>query len=66
MRGYYPKYKGKTNTSLISGLEAVGEKDLSREHIVEIAKKNGFPNYSGTNSENSALLTLLRTGGLKK
>lgn len=63
---YYPKYTGATNTSLVSGLSGVGEKDTTFAHRARIAAANGIPNYSGTAAQNIQLLNLLKQGKLKK
>lgn len=63
---YYPRYKGVTNTSLVSGLAGVGEKDTSFAHRKKIAEANGIAGYTGTASQNTQLLTLLKQGKLKK
>lgn len=63
---YYPAYKGATNTSLISGLAGVGEKDTSYAHRAKIAAANGVRNYRGTAAQNIQLLNLLKQGKLIK
>jgi GH25 family lysozyme M1 (1,4-beta-N-acetylmuramidase) len=63
---YYPKYTGKTNTSLISGLAGVGEKDTSYNHRAKIAAANGIKNYKGTAAQNLQMLSLLKQGKLIK
>lgn len=62
---YYPKYIGST-TSLVTALKAVGEQDATYEHRKEIAKVNGVSNYSGTATQNTQLLKLLKNGTLIK
>ena len=62
---YYPKYTGNSN-SIVEALKAVGEDDVSKEHRSEIAKKNGFSNFKFTSEENSKMISLLKTGKLKK
>lgn len=63
---YYPKYTGATNTSLISGLKGVGEKDTSYNHRAKIAAANGITNYKGTAAQNLKMLSLLKEGKLIK
>lgn len=60
---YYPKYTG-TSSSIIIGLSAVGEKDTSKAYRKKIAEANGIKSYSGTASENTELLYLLKKGKL--
>lgn len=62
---YYPKYSG-TSLSIVEGLAAVGEKDISKAHRAIIAKANGISNYSGNASQNTKLVTLLKQGKLIK
>lgn len=62
---YYNKYVG-TSDSLVSALAAVGEKDTSLAHRTKIAKANGIANYTGTASQNLALVALLKQGKLIK
>lgn len=63
---YYPRYTGATNTSLISGLAGVGERDTSFNHRKKIAAANGISNYTGTAAQNLKLLALLKQGKLIK
>lgn len=63
---YYPKYTGATNTSIVSGLAGVGEKDTSFNHRKKIAVANGIKNYSGTAAQNLQMLSLLKQGKLKR
>lgn len=62
---YYPKYNG-TSTSLIVALGVVGEKNTSLAHRKEIAKANNVTGYTGTASQNTLLLKLLKAGKLVK
>ena len=59
----YPKYTG-TSTSIVTALAAVGEKDTSMTHRRKIAAANGFTAYSGTQSQNTKLVNLLKAGNL--
>ena len=61
---YYPKYTG-SSTSIVDALKAVGV-DSSYNNRAKIAKANGISNYSGTASQNTQLLNLLKQGKLKK
>ena len=63
---YYPKYTGATNTSIISGLAGVGEKDTSYAHRAKIAAANNISNYHGTAAQNLYMLELLKQGKLIK
>ena len=60
---YYPCYNGNT-TSIVTALKAVGETDTSYVHRKRIAKENGVGNYTGTASQNTYLLNLLKLGHL--
>lgn len=62
---YYPKYNGST-TSIIVGLQNVGELDTSIGHRAKIAAANGINGYSGSATQNTKLLTLLKNGKLIK
>jgi hypothetical protein len=62
---YYPKYTG-TSSSIIDGLKAVGEKDTTLTNRKKIASANGVSGYTGTASQNSSLLKLLKAGKLAK
>lgn len=62
---YYPKYKG-IGHSIVSALDAVGEKDVSFAHRKSIAAKNGIVDYRGTASQNMQLVKLLKEGKLLK
>lgn len=61
---YYPKYTGNT-TSIVDALKAIGV-DSSKSNRTKIAKANGISNYTGTASQNTQLLNLLKQGKLKK
>ena len=63
---YYPRYNGVTNTSIVSGLAGVGEKDTSFAHRAKIAAANGISGYRGTAAQNLKMLSLLKQGKLKK
>lgn len=63
---YYPRYTGATNTSIVSGLAGVGERDTSFNHRKKIAAANGISNYSGTAAQNLKMLALLKQGKLIK
>lgn len=60
---YYPAFKGVT-VSIVDALRAVGEKDTSFVHRVNIARLNGIKMYTGTASQNIKMLKLLRNGKL--
>ena len=62
---YYKKYAGKS-ISIVDALGAVGVKDTSKAHRVRIARANGISGYTGTASQNSTLLTMLKAGKLKR
>jgi len=61
---YYPKYTG-SSTSLVDALNAVGA-DSSYANREKIAAKNGISGYTGTATQNTQLLNLLKAGTLKK
>lgn len=61
---YYPKYNGSTS-SIVDALKSIGV-DSSYNNRKNIAKKNGISNYSGSASQNTQLLNLLKQGKLKK
>ena len=61
---YYPKFTGST-TSIVDALKSIGI-DSSFGNRKKIASKNGISNYSGTASQNTQLLNLLKQGKLKK
>lgn len=62
---YYNKYKGKS-TSIVEGLAAVGEKDITLTHRKKIAFANGIYGYTGTPAQNTKMLNLLKQGKLIK
>ena len=62
---YYKKYT-KGSSSFVDALKAVGEKDTTFSHRTAIAKANGITNYKGTVEQNIKLLSLLKSGKLKK
>jgi len=62
---YYPKYTG-TSPSIVVALSAVGEKDTSKAHRKMIASANGIKSYSGTATQNTQMLNLLKQGKLRK
>ncbi|WP_241147092.1 hypothetical protein [Massilimicrobiota sp. An142] len=61
---YYPKYTGSSN-SISDALKSIGV-DNSYDNRAKIAKINGISNYTGTASQNTKLLNLLKDGKLKK
>ena len=61
---YYKKYTG-SSVSIVDALKAIGV-DSSMNNRKKIAKANGISNYSGTASQNTQLLNLLKQGKLKK
>lgn len=61
---YYKKYTG-SSVSIVDALKAIGV-DSSMNNRKNIAKKNGIGNYTGTASQNTKLLNLLKQGKLKK
>lgn len=61
---YYKKYTG-SSVSLVDALKSVGV-DSSMTNRKKIAKANGISNYTGTSSQNTKLLNLLKQGKLKK
>lgn len=61
---YYSKYNGST-TSIVDALKTIGI-DSSYNNRKNIAKKNGISNYTGTATQNTQLLNLLKQGKLKK
>lgn len=52
-------------TSLVDALKSIGV-DSSKGNRKKIAQKNGIANYTGTSSQNNALLLKLKKGTLKK
>lgn len=61
---YFPKYTGSAH-SIVDGFKAVGA-DSSFQYRVEIAKANSISNYTGTASQNTTMLNLLKQGKLIK
>lgn len=61
---YYPSCK-QNETSIVDGLKYIGV-DSSFASRKNIANKNGIYNYEGTSTQNSQLLTKLKSGKLKK
>ena len=59
---YFPKYTGKS-TSIVDALVSL-KVNASKENRKKIAIANGIPNYTGTASENTKLLNLLKSGKL--
>lgn len=62
---YYPKYEGNSK-SLVDALKSVGLSDISFAKREKIADANGITNYSGSATQNTKLLKLLKAGRLKK
>lgn len=62
---YYPKYTGKSN-SIVDALKSLGVKNPSFDMRAEIANNNGIRGYTGLAAQNNELMTLLKTGKLKK
>lgn len=63
-QSYYKKYTGKS-TSLVDALGSIGVNAYFTNRK-KIAKANGITNYSGTASQNTKLLDLLKSGKLIK
>lgn len=61
---YYPKYKGKSK-SLVDALKSLGI-NSGKNNRKRIAVLNGIKNYSGTATQNTRLLNLLKRGTLIK
>ena len=61
---YYPRYRGKT-TSLVDALKSLGI-NSGKNNRKRIAVLNGIKNYSGSASQNTKLLNLLKRGTLIK
>lgn len=61
---YYPTYTG-ASQSIVDALKAIGV-DNSMTNRKKIAAKNGIGNYSGTATQNTTMLTLLKKGNLVK
>lgn len=62
---YYKAYTG-TSTSIVTALKSVGETDTSLAHRKKIALSNGISGYTGTATQNTQMLSLLKQGKLKK
>lgn len=61
---YYPKCNDKYIT-ISSALDSI-KVDSSKTYRTKIAKVNGIKNYTGTASQNTKMLSLLKKGKLKK
>ena len=65
----YYTYKAKkglnTSTSIVDALKSIGV-DSSMSNRSKIAKANGISNYKGTAEQNIKMLSLLKSGKLKK
>lgn len=61
---YYPKYKGKSK-SLVDALKSLGI-NSGKNTRKRIATLNGIKNYTGTATQNTKLLNLLKRGTLIK
>lgn len=61
---YYKKYTGSTD-SIVTALNSI-DVDSSYSNREKIAKANGINGYSGTASQNTKMLSLLKQGKLKK
>lgn len=61
---YYPKYKGKSK-SLVDALKSLGI-NSGKNNRKRIATLNGIKNYTGTATQNTKLLNLLKRGTLIK
>jgi len=61
---YYPKYKGKSK-SLVDALKSLGI-NSGKNNRKRIATLNGIKNYTGSASQNTKLLNLLKKGKLIK
>ena len=61
---YLPKWVG-TGSSIVNALNAIGE-DSGFSNRKKIAVANGIANYSGTSSQNMALVNLIKQGKLIK
>ena len=58
-------YKAFTNTSIVDGLKSIGV-DSGMPHRKKIAAANGISGYTGTAAQNNKLLSLAKSGKLKK
>lgn len=61
---YYPKYTGKSG-SIVDALKSL-KIDSSMTNRKKIASKNGISGYSGTPTQNTKMLSLLKSGKLIK
>lgn len=61
---YYPRYTG-TSTSIVAALNAVGVNSSYTTRKL-IAKENGITGYVGSAKQNTQMLTLLKSGKLKR
>ena len=61
---YYPRYKGKSS-SIVDALKSLGI-NPSKSNRKRIAVLNGIKNYTGTATQNTKLLNLLKRGTLIK
>lgn len=61
---YYPRYKGKSS-SIVDALKSLGI-NSGKNNRKRIAVLNGIKNYSGTATQNTRLLNLLKKGKLVK
>lgn len=61
---YYPRYKGKSS-SIVDALKSLGI-NSGKNNRKRIAVLNGIKNYSGTVTQNTRLLNLLKKGKLIK
>ena len=62
---YYPKSSSKSG-SIVEVLKSVGETDTSYTHRKAIAEANGITPYSGSAVQNTQMVSLCKTGSLKK
>ena len=61
---YFKKYTGKS-VSIVDALASIGEKS-SYEYRKTVAKANGITGYTGTPTQNTKMLNLLKQGKLIK
>ena len=61
---YFPKCSG-SHTSIVNALKSVGA-NSSYDYRKQIAAANGISGYSGTAAQNTQMLSLLKSGALKK
>lgn len=61
---YFPKCSS-SHTSIVNALKSVGA-NSSYDDRVQIAAANGISGYSGTASQNTQMLSMLKAGTLKK